>query len=254
MKKLNNSNYSKEIERKDLFNKNFEKFLKRDWLDFNNCTRSQFDDFINKHKIIMVKPIDGMCGHGIKKINVKDYKKDDLYNHIKSIGNVILEELIIQNKDMAKMYPDAINTCRIVTILKEGKAYVVASYLRVGASTYVDNFNSGGMVVPINKENGIIEYNALDKKHNLYEKHPKTGTKFIGFQIPMWDEVKKLCIEASKVVPKVRYVAWDVCLGDKKPCLIEGNDFPGHDLYQLPVHRKGNIGLLPVFKKAMGEK
>jgi D-alanine-D-alanine ligase-like ATP-grasp enzyme len=70
----------------------------------------------------------------------------------------------------------------------------------------------------------------------------------------MWEDVKKLCIEASKVVPKVGYVAWDVCLGSKKPCLIEGNDFPGHDLYQLPVHRKGNIGLLPVFKKAMGEK
>lgn len=251
MKKLNDSKFSDQIERKDLFNKNFEKFLKRDWLDFNKCTKKQFDNFISKHEVIMVKPIDGMCGHGIEKINVKDYKKNELYDHIKSIGNVILEELIIQNKDMAKMYPDAINTCRIVTILKDRKAYVVAAYLRIGNSTFVDNFNSGGMVVPINKETGVIEYNALDKKHNLYEKHPKTGTKFIGFKIPMWEEAKDLVKAAAKVIPEMRLVGWDVGISDKGPLLVEGNDFPGHDIYQLPPHRTNGIGVLPEFEKVI---
>ena len=67
------------------------------------------------------------------------------------------------------------------------------------------------------------------------------------------EEVKKLCIDACQVVPEIGYVAWDVCLGPTKPCLIEGNDFPGHDLYQLPAHRKNNIGLLPIFEKIMQE-
>ena len=52
----------------------------------------------------------------------------------------------------------------------------------------------------------------------------------------MWNEVKKLCIEACDIVPELGYIGWDVCLGEEKPFLIEGNDFPGHDLYQLPVH------------------
>jgi hypothetical protein len=100
----------------------------------------------------------------------------------------------------------------------------------------------------------MINYPAIDKDTNVFEIHPETNKKIIGIKIPMWNDVKQLCIDACDVVPEVGYIAWDVCLGSKKPCLIEGNDFPGHDLYQLPVHRKGNIGLLPVFKKAMGEK
>ena len=43
-------------------------------------------------------------------------------------------------------------------------------------------------------------------------------------------------------------------LTEKKPSLIEGNQYPGHDLYQLPIHRKGNIGVIPTFEKALNRK
>ena len=81
-----------------------------------------------------------------------------------------------------------------------------------------------------------------------------TKAKIKGAVIPKIAEVEKLCEDASSVVPEISYVAWDVCLGENKPCLIEGNDFPGHDVYQLPVHRSNNIGLLPVFEKIMKEE
>ena len=47
------------------------------------------------------------------------------------------------------------------------------------------------------------------------------------------------------------YVGWDVCVGENGPLLIEGNEFPGHDIYQLPPHRTEDIGMLQLFKKAM---
>lgn len=109
------------------------------------------------------------------------------------------------------------------------------------------------MVAPVDITTGKINYPALDKNGNTYEYHPMTKEKIVGATIPMIEEVKKLCIDACQVVPEIGYVAWDVCLGPTKPCLIEGNDFPGHDLYQLPAHRKNNIGLLPIFKKIMQE-
>ena len=70
----------------------------------------------------------------------------------------------------------------------------------------------------------------------------------------MWNEVKKLCIDACNITPEIGYIGWDVCVGPDEPCIIEGNDFPGHDLYQLPIHRKNGIGLLPKFKNAMEDK
>ena len=35
--------------------------------------------------------------------------------------------------------------------------------------------------------------------------------------------------------------------------LIEGNEYPGHDLYQLPPHRSDGIGLVPVFERRIKE-
>ena len=41
---------------------------------------------------------------------------------------------------------------------------------------------------------------------------------------------------------------------NKGPCLIEGNDYPGHGIYNLPIHRTDGIGVLPDFLKRMERK
>lgn len=149
------------------------------------------------------------------------------------------------------LHPYAVNTCRVITLLKDGIVHVIAAYLRIGNGNIVDNFNSGGMVVPINKETGRIEYPALDKAGNLYEAHPLTGVPIKGFVIPLWDQVLTLVKEAGLIVPQVGLVGWDVCVTKDGPILIEGNDFPGHDIYQLPPHRTDGIGVLPEFEKVI---
>lgn len=251
IKELNDKKYTYKFSSKREFNKTFTKFLNRDWLDFNNVSKEEFNNFIKKHSIFMLKPVDGTCGHGIEKINSKKYKKNELYEYIQTKRNVILEEVIKQHKDMNKMYAGAINTCRIISVLRDNKVYIVAAYLRIGNGSFVDNFNSGGMVVPINVKTGTIEYNALDKVHNLYEYHPITNTKIIGFKIPMWEDVIKIVKKAGKVIPEVRLVGWDIGISDKGPVIVEANDFPGHDIYQLPPHRTNGIGVLPEFEKAI---
>ena len=251
VKLLNDKNSVYKFDNKVEFNKIFDKYLKRDWLDFNNSSKEDFNSFIKKHPSFMLKPVDVTCGHGIEKIYAKKYKKDELYKYIQTKGNVVLEELIIQNKAIDKMYAGSVNTFRIVSVLKNDNVNVVVAYFRVGNGSFVDNFNSGGMVVPINVKTGIIEYNAIDKAHNIYEYHPITKTKFIGFKIPEWNKIIKLVKEASKLVPEVKLVAWDICLSENGPVIVEGNHFPGHDLYQLPPHRTNGIGVLPEFEKAI---
>ena len=190
----------------------------------------------------------------MEKIVVSDFN-GDLYNYLYNKNLVLVEEVVIQCSEMNKLYPYAINTVRIITVNRyDNKQLVVAAYQRIGNHGYiVDNYNGGGMVVPINEKTGVIEYPAVDKLKNIYYKHPMTNTDIVGFKVPKYKEAVKLALKASKVVKEIRYVGWDIAITDKGPVIIEGNEYPGHDIYQLPVHRTNNIGVLPKFEEALGK-
>ena len=49
-------------------------------------------------------------------------------------------------------------------------------------------------------------------------------------------------------MPQVKYVGWDVFIGPDGPGIIEGNDYPGYDFWQLPEHTKDKIGLVPYYE------
>jgi hypothetical protein len=250
IKKYNDQTAIYKFENKALFNKLFNKYLNREWIYLKKASVADFTKFLKGKEYIIVKPLDLSCGKGVEKLKVKGVNPEKLYNKLKASSQTLVEEVAKQNKVINDLYPYSVNTLRVVTLNK----VLVTAYLRIGNNkNVVDNFNHGGMVTAIDVDTGMINYPAIDKDTNVYDTHPMTGKKIVGIKIPLWNEVKKMCIEACDVVPEVGYIAWDVCVGEKKPCLIEGNDFPGHDLYQLPVHRTGNYGLLPRFEAAMKE-
>lgn len=253
IKKYNHPEYNHLFRNKVEFNTLFKDYIKRDFIDVNHCSKEDVLEFMKKHSTFMAKPVVGTCGKGIEKINTKDYSSlDEVYSYLTKEGmNYELEEVIIQNHDVARIYPDSINTVRIVTIVDdEGKSHVICAYFRIGNGKYVDNFNSGGMVAPVNEETGVVLDKAIDKKKNLYERHPATNALIKGFQFPQWKEALKLVKEASQVVPEMRYIGWDVCFSNQGPVLVEGNEYPGHDIYQLPEHTHDHLGIWPKFTKA----
>ncbi len=253
VKRYNNPAFTKYFSDKIAFNKKFNKYLLRDWMEVKDTPENfeEFKKFCQKHHEILVKPLSESCGKGVEifKTNPQNLKK--IYQNLLETKRYLVEEVAIQCDEISKLHPSSINTIRIVTLNNE----IVAAFLRIGNNNnVVDNFNHGGLVAPINIETGIIDYLAIDKKMNIYEKHPLTNEPILWFKIPKWPRIKRFVIQASKEVPEVGYVGWDVCLGPKDPFLIEGNEFPGHDLYQLPPHRTDGIGLLPRFEKAMNKK
>lgn len=252
IKKYNDPLYMPDIENKLRFAVNFSDFMHRDWLDVNSATKEEFDAFTLKHPVFMSKPVNGMCGKGIEKIDVRSFDGNP-WSYVRSGPRVILEECVTQHEKLMALHPCSVNTCRVITLTQGHKTTVVAAYLRIGNGKVVDNFNSGGMVVPVEEFTGEIIYPALDKAGELYTVHPMTGVSIKGFKIPMWDAVLELVKKAGQVVPRVGLVGWDVCVTDSGPLLIEGNDFPGHDIYQLPPHRTNGIGVLPKFERAIKE-
>lgn len=249
IKKYNDKKFTHIFLNKNEFNEKFNDFLKRDWMILDGSNEKEFNEFIKNKKEIIVKPTNGTHGDGIAKI--KPNKKT--YQELINKNLVLVEEVLEQIPEMNKLNPSSVNTIRTLTFNENGKCTIIAAYLRIGNNKVVDNFNGGGMVVPINVDTATVEYPALDKKGNLYPKHPTTDTSIIGFKIPQFEEIKKLVTEAGKVIPEVKFIGWDVALSINGPCIIEGNDFPGHDIYQLPPHRTDGIGVLPQFEKVLGK-
>jgi glutathione synthase/RimK-type ligase-like ATP-grasp enzyme len=247
IKYFNDPNYWYIVHNKDEFNQKFSKYIKRDWLYLGD-NKEEFCQFIKNKKYIIVKPRSGTCGKGIEKINLTKFKADKLYNYLLENKLVIIEDVVSQHHVMNKLHPNSVNTIRVITILHNGITHVVAAYMRIGNGKVVDNFNSGGMVVPVDVEEGIIKYPALDKAGHLYKQHPLTRVGIIGFKVPLWNKVLELVNEATKEIPELGIMGWDVAITKEGPLLIEANQYPGHDIYQLPPHTENGIGMLPVFE------
>ena len=253
VKTLNKKEHWYKFDKKDEFNRIFSDFLKRDWLDIENSTLGEFEQFCENHPQMIVKPRDGACGKGVEKLSIADFKSAaEMRDYCLKNEQTLAEEIIVQNEKMNVMFPKSVNTVRMVTITKNGKVNIVFCSVRIGAGdTIVDNLNSGGMAALVDENTGIITTDAADKNGIVYKTHPDTNTTICGFEIPDFKEGREMVEKAALRVSEIGYVGWDIAFSDKGALLIEGNHFPGHDIYQMPALTQDGIGVLPKFKKAM---
>lgn len=252
IKMYNQKEYMHIFGNKDEFYKIYNEFIGRKYVDISTSDKEDVLSFIAKNELFIGKPRGGSCGKGIVKIHKNEFENEEaIYVYLKQNSIDLLEEYIVQHDEMNRISKDSVNTIRIISFLKDNCPKIVCAYFRIGNGKFVDNFNSGGMVVPVNVKNGKIEHMAIDKAGNIYENHPVTNTKIMGFEIPMWEECLELVKKAAVITPFVRLVGWDISVTNTGPVIVEANAFPGHDIYQLPVHTKDKIGMKQVFDDAI---
>lgn len=191
----------------------------------------------NNYKKIVAKQPLSSAGEGVKIISIEFTNADllidgresksylsDLYKK----GYTLFESFIEQHIDLKQIYPNSVNTLRIITFLnKRNEIEIWATLLRLGLDKSVDNFSAGGLSANIDINSGII--NSLvrlkDPFHKTgYDRHPVTGIKITGIQIPYWNEIIAMIKKAALEVPEVRTVGWDIAITPDGPTLIEGND------------------------------
>lgn len=236
------------------FHKNFKKFVKRECVSYEDGF-DKVKEFIEKRDAIVVKPISGLGGGGVRKVEtktIKDLKK--FYEDLKE-NNEFIEDLVVQNKDWDKLNSGSINTLRVYTYALNGKSRILYACARIGSTdAIVDNFHSGGVGVLVDVEKGCLVGKAINKANVESDVTPRTKIKVDGYKIPMWNEVKKLALEAALVNDKVNIVGWDVALSNKGPLLIEGNRGPGWDLPQVLLNRGVRKELEQIEKEVKNSK
>ncbi len=253
--KLNEKGYRSYFDDKAKFLTTFNEYAKRTFFDLRRAKKEDFLSWAKTQETFIAKVIDGDGGKGVNKFTVSLIEDmDALYLELLKNKMYIIEETVKQHEKMASLNPSSINTIRVYTLFNSEKKMVYApfAFVRVGRGGFVDNYHSGGMTSKIDIPTGKILYPCADRNNDVYEVHPITGVSFVGFEIPMWEEVIDMCIRAAMKIKQIGYVGWDVALTPDGPLLIEGNAYPGYDVPQNPLFLPDKVGIKPILQKLSG--
>lgn len=248
MNKYNNNDYIHYLNEKPHFNKFFSEFVKRDWLYVKETDETEFYKFLSTHNSIIVKPMNGVEGEGVRKIvSVECKDKHSLFLSLQQ-EDALIEECIVQHPKMI-FGNTSVNTIRTMTILdRKGKGHVVKAILRAGVGdTVVDNYAQGGSIYEVDVNSGVVNSYGISKKGNLHLYHPGTNIMMLGYQIPNWKDVIELSERAAEHLPQVKIIGWDVAITQEGAQMIEGNHNPDYELYEYI----GSTGYNEIFKNLL---
>ena len=167
-------------------------------------------------------------------------------------GLTVLEQVLAQHPQIAALHPSSVNTLRILTDVVGEDVLIAYITLKIGTGGgCCDNAGRGGIMCRVDPDGRIVSV-ATDDYFNVYDEHPDTHIRFVGYQLPMIPEAIALAKRAAREIPQMRHVGWDVAITPDGPAIIEGNEYPGTDLCQLAPHYPEKTGLWPYYKKILG--
>ena len=251
--KINNKGYRHIFHDKIKFNETFAPYIKRQWINASEASPDDIINFAKKHSKLMLKGRYGDSGAQVCMYKLdSDESLCELIPYIKEKKYDIIEEVLINHEKLQYFNETSLNTIRIVTVNNNGKPDVLTAVLRVGAKgSYVDNMCQGGSSARIDLETG-----KLDSPFYAYKTKRCNNTNdfnAVGYQIPMWEEVKRLVVNAAKVIPQIGIVSWDVAITPDEPVLVEENESFGASVLQLYYNHEED-GLKPRLLSLLGEK
>ncbi|WP_065570618.1 sugar-transfer associated ATP-grasp domain-containing protein [Microbacterium oleivorans] len=240
------------LEDKRRFAREYADLLGRETIDLRDVDDTQLAAFLARHPCVLAKPNEGHGGGGIDLHEVApDVDAARFRAEVTAKGQTVLDEFIVQHPEMSALYPEAVNTVRLITFLDtEDRVHLLAAVLRIGNGDVIDNFASGGMFTMLD-DDGVAMYPGVDKNSNVYSEHPVTGTPIVGFQVPEYSRVLDLVAALARRTPEAPYVGWDIAITPAGPVVIEGNH--NSSVFQPKPSASGvRTGLLPVYQAAVG--
>ncbi len=143
----------------------------------------------------------------------------------------MIEERIIQHDKLKNLYPNSVNTIRMV--IYNGK--LVSDVLRMGREEKeVDNLSAGGIAAGIELDKGIVYTIGRTYYDEKFVYHLDTKVVIPGFSIPMWDGCKQLVARAEKYCDGIPVIGFDIAVTQKGPTIVEVNEGTEIEALQLP--------------------
>lgn len=115
---------------------------------------------------------------------------------------------------------------------KKGEVKIFSVSLRMSSNrSFLDSSTYGGLQIGVDLKTGLLKDEAFADFDNgfvgTFNRHPLTRVLFKGFEVPFFHESCQLAINASKLIPELKIIGWDVAITSNGPIILEGNNFPG---------------------------
>lgn len=184
---------------------------------------------------VFIKVVNGTNGENMFKVNSYDELENILKKIDVDIDKYICEEGIIQHKKLNEIWPESVNTLRIVTIIADNQPEIFSVVFRCGTSktSHKDNLTRGGIAVGVTQDGKLkkygFQYMTFGSKHTM---HPDTKFVFEGMEIPYYKEALEVCLKGQRHLKQLKTIGWDVAITDNGPIIIEGNEYWGLGLMQ----------------------
>lgn len=235
----------------------FRSYLGRGFLDLRTATPEEFARFIDGKRIVFAKTAMGFRSMGVKRVDVAGVTSEAdaraLFDDLRAHEFNLVEEAIEQAAELDEVNPGSVASFRVVTLVKDGRSYVLGNALRmnkgVSDMTELHDVMFGKL-----QEDGSFVLPPVDGLGARFEVHPVTGKRFADVRIPQVQEAFELCLRAALEVPKVRYVGWDVAFSTHGPVLIEGNAYPSYQLLQYVKLTGKTTGHLQEIAEVLGDE
>ena len=200
----------------------------------NVITENEAIDIVIGKPSFIIKPtIDTCVGKNVHKIT--DPMAVNILQLFDSVGNdFIVQEVVEQSEQTAKLNPSSLNTIRVSSLYINGTFSICNMCIKMGRNgAVVDNLGAGGLILGVHNDGTLYNY-AYD---GMYNKHYKNGKcVFEGIRIDGIDKVTKL-VEKLHIshLPQLSFVGWDIALNKyNEPILVEVNlKWPGIQFEQL---------------------
>ena len=137
--------------------------------------------------------------------------------------NFSVQERLKPCKELETLYPNAINTIRVISYRAGDHIGIAPISLRIGGGgSEVDNIHAGGMSISVNNE-GYLAKTAYrlgyGDSFESYDAHPDTNTVFENYHLPFIPAI----LDAAKVLHEetsnIGIISWDFTV-DSEGCFV----------------------------------
>lgn len=196
----------------------------------HEITRDDAAELLNDAGECFAKPtVDSCSGRGCCLVDfmsgIDRVSNRPVIEVLRGMGaDCVIQERLRCHESITRLYPNAVNTFRIMTYRWGNELCVAPAIMRIGrGGGYLDNAHQGGVFIAVD-DCGRLGSFALTEFNERFERHPDTGVLFDRYRIEGFARCVDAAFAVHRQMPQIGVANWDFTLDEAgEPVLLEVN-------------------------------